>query len=274
LKLIEGELELGIGFQGPGFTAQIFGAINGEIPIYISFEKTGPEEFEDIPIGIEGEIKGEIGARLEAHYILKAQSTIETKISAKPKIFVNKIKGLHGKIIISWSGIEAKIECGVGEGGSISSKEGFSEKKYTIMPDDPELKCIQFPPEKKFTPTKKELNYNDIYDMVLESLNKEWEIRVFKENEWYKADERIDNSELSKIIANKIFNQKDLKKEYKIIEGLLVEIREELNKLGSRIFRRDWISKSSFDDFCNNKLNEIINFKSPELQMINQIKEA
>jgi len=115
---------------------------------------------------------------------------------------------------------------------------------------------------------------NDIYNMVLESLNKEWEIRVFKENEWYKADERIDNNELSKIIANKIFNQKDLKKDYKIIEGILIEIREELNKLGSRIFRRDWISKSSFDDFCNNKLNEIINFKSPELQMINQIKEA
>jgi len=187
---------------------------------------------------------------------------------------VNKIKGLHGKIIISWSGIEAKIECGVGEGGSISSKEGFSEKKYTIMPGDPKLKCIQFPPEEKFTPTEKELDYNDIYYMVLESLNKEWEIRIFKENEWYKADERIDNSELSKIIANKIFNQKDLKKEYKIIEGLLVEIREELNKLGSRKFTRDWISKSSFDDFCNNKLNEIINFKSPELQMINQIKEA
>ena len=147
LKLIEGKLELGIGFQGPGFTAQIFGAINGEIPIYFSFEKTGPEEFENIPIGIKREIKGELGALLEAHYILKVQSTIETKISAKPEIFVNKIKGLHGRIIISWSGIEAKIVCGVGEGGFISSKEGFSEKKYTIMPGDPELKCIQFPPE-------------------------------------------------------------------------------------------------------------------------------
>ena len=114
MKLIEGKLELGIGFQGQGFTAQIFEAINGEIPIYISFEKTGPKEFEDIPIGIKGEIKGEIGAILEAHYILKVQSTIENKISTKSKIFLNKIKGLNGIIIISWSGIEAKIECGVG----------------------------------------------------------------------------------------------------------------------------------------------------------------
>lgn len=263
IAIISGKFEIGFGVDVGAFVAQIYGFANGSLNLSLKGEQTGPGEIE-IPLELSGKLSGGIGGRVEVGCILKGELVAEVGITGK----VNggyKTPGLNFGLEISWTGIVARLEAGLGKGGFIATKVSKSNKTWKLVSGD-KLYTKEFPFIDKYTPEI--LILSEISNVISEIFDKGWSIRVKDD-----LGTVIPNNRISLELAKFIHERNDISKNRKSIEAIAHEIRHSLEIKSIKKWERDWMSYSQLNEFEKSELPGILDkAKSQEATLLASVK--
>jgi hypothetical protein len=254
ITIISASLELGFGFSGPAFKAQIFGLLNGSIKCNVVLIDSNPEKTK-FSGKVEGEIIGGLGARFEVGYCVKIEATITTGITTKGELEINTADGIKLEAELVWTGIVAKVTF-TRKKWLLFGQDIPKEEKKEFMPKK-DLGSITLPSIKDYEPEI--TSDNDIYEITKNMLYKGWNIRVANE------DYYIDNELIATETSNKIIQRQDIKKDRKSIEGLTHGIRQALEEMETGRIWNYHVEERKFYEFLNGpKFNALLdNIKDP-----------
>ena len=114
VTLIEVSVEIGIGVSGFGAEALVFAEIAGSLGIKVAAERTGPDELGEFRAGVEGEIRGRLGARMKVPFLFKAEANGETKLQLdRAALVFNDRTGFSFGGDIKWTGLKGTLKASV-----------------------------------------------------------------------------------------------------------------------------------------------------------------
>ena len=274
--------EIGAGVSGLGSKAQVYANLAGSISTSQSANKLGtlqgngrnaPDDVEKISVDFEGLIEGALGIRVEVGAyvkLLSAKGEAKTGVKADGLIDWDIKKGVsvHGKV--SWTGAKVVLEYGIGKGGAIKSG-----KKTFVLAEPEELKRFDWPePAKKYNPPT--VTDDRLHQILKKRLNAGFNIRVILPGKRFYLDTHYKNDDIANFLLQKIRSRKDIMQDEKTMEGLAHDLRGNLDLMGKRKMRRDWVHIDHLLDFIHNgEMDKILdNYIDPCLILKNQMGSA
>lgn len=244
LTLFSLTFELGIGVSGFSFKLQIYASLTGELAVEAGMKRDSPDGAPGFQLPtLKGKILGALGARVEAGYFFKFEAKGETAIEAELGIGINQGRGMVTfDARARWTGIKCTVSASGGYKG-VGRNKG---KEWQVIGESPWW-GLTWPKEEPYTPPY--LSESRIKSVVQGVLTDGWDIRVFDDD-----DDRMSHSDVAAMIADRIERDRAFDKTPKMIDGLANAIRKDLDVLGERSLRRDWVAVADLRAYLNSSV--------------------
>ncbi len=234
------KLEAGVGISGLTFAAQVYVAVLGELKVSISGSRPSPEAEATVKIPVESSIKGQVGVRFEAGYLVQIEGHGETGLQYNGDVSINDANrpiSLNGQI--QWLGLvfRAKVSVGLFGLGGTKTKQWQPIQAQTLTQ-------VQWPEPEKYNPPF--IPRSRIEQILEAALTRGLNIRVFRPSgSMFKSDYKWPIKDIASRLTDKLDASPTMRRDRKTIEAMAHGIREDLDEIGARWFR-DWISEDDF----------------------------
>jgi hypothetical protein len=245
LTIFSVKLEVGVGLSGLSFAAQVYVAVLGDLKVSVSGERPSPEAEASVKVPLEANIKGQVGLRFEAGYVIKIDAHGETGLRFTGDMRINdgdRPVSLNGEI--KWTGLTITASVSVGLFGI-----GGSKTKTWHPIAERSLQPIAWPAAEKYNPPF--IPRSRIQQIMEVSLTSGLNVRVFRPSgSMLKSDYKWPIKDIATKLVDKLDASNTMRRDRKTVEGMAHGIREDLDAIGARWFR-DWISEDDFMAYVN-----------------------
>lgn len=237
--------EFGVGVSAFSFKLQVFAQLSGELSMEVSGKRTSPDGDIGAKLGpFKATIKGAIGARAEAGYILKAEAKAETALEIDMVVGINQGRGsmfnLDGGVM--WTGVKVTATGSVGAFGISGTKKW----EGTLIEPSKRWR-FEWPKVTEYKP--RFMSKSAIAKQLESVLTTGWNIRVFTVVNWG-MDDRWSISKIAGMLAERIERDDAFHRTPAMVQTVGTAIRADLDKLGTRS-GRDWIEDKDFEKYVN-----------------------
>jgi hypothetical protein len=241
LTLFSLTFEIGIGVKACSFKLQIYAQLSGELKVEAGAKRDSPDGAPGFTLPtLKGKITGALGARAEAGYVFKFEAKGETAVEAECGIGINQRNSIVTfDARARWTGIECTATFSAGFFGISHTKT----QKLTLVGAGPWW-GITWPKDEPYTPPT--LSRDRIAAAVASVLTSGWNVRVFDEGDNY-----VEPSVVAGMIADRIERDQAFDKTQKMVDALANGIRQDLDVLGARDWRRDWVSLADLRQYLS-----------------------
>lgn len=260
-------VEVGVGVSGCGFKAQIYAKIEGSLSLSLGVERVNPGAGLALQVPLKLSVQGTIGARFEVGNWVKLDANFSTAVEIGGTFEIHMEKGVSLSGKMEWTGIAGKVSASVGTGGCMGSY--VSEQTLVEGKDLGSFKW----PDKPYAPPF--LARSDIKSIMEDKMCDGLNIRVFTPSgSAFIPDTQWSDEKIAETLTAKIDSRKDIRRDWKSMEGLAHDIRQRLDIIGIRDWARDWIDDKTFLNFVNKDLDKIMtaSYIDPCKQLVDRCK--
>jgi hypothetical protein len=232
--------EIGIGISACSFKLQLYASVSGELTVEAGAKRDSPDGAPGFTLPtLKGKITGALGARAEAGHVFQFNAKGETAIEAEAGIGINQ--GSRGMVTVDcrarWTGIKATCTFAAGAFGISYTKT----ESWTPIAAGPWW-GLTWPEEQEYVPPS--LSRDRIASIVEAVLYRGWNVRVFDA-----SDNQVSNDRVAGMIADRIERDRAFDKTQKMVDGLANAIRQDLDVIGTRAWRRDYITIDQLNQY-------------------------
>jgi hypothetical protein len=244
LTLFNLTFEIGIGVKAASFKLQIYASLSGELKVEAGAKRDSPDGAPGFTLPtLKGKITGALGARAEAGYVFKFEAKGETAIEAECGIGINQRNSIVTfDARARWTGIECTASFSAGYFGISHSRS----QKLTLVEAGPWW-GLTWPKDEPYVPPT--LSRDRIASTIETVLNAGWNVRVFDER-----DVQISNEVVAGMIADRVERDTAFDKSQKTVDALANAVRQDLDALGERSWRRDWVSLADLRQYLGGSI--------------------
>jgi hypothetical protein len=278
LALFGGSIEVGIGVETVGFVLQVFGRIQGGVRLAAQLQRTSPDSDAGVEMGVDGKVKGLLGARFEAGFVVSVDGSAEltTALVAKGDFQASTDGGMEANIDFYWTGLVARLTYSENVAGKFGKHQKKSGKTFELLKPEEEpgfkIGSWTWPGGPSYEPGG--ISRSEIRDIMSDTLRQGHKLLGGEYD--VKVEGRKFQNVLNDIVGV-IDGREDLLTDRKNIQAMALEIRHEL---ADRMVRSSFelspdLSQLDYWYFIRNKLGEILDrYEDPAKKMIQSARQS